>query len=64
MPIPVTDVRPGDLIDVAPATRIRVAQVATIGDRTYVLQRETGALVPTAYTFPAGRRVELYGRTA
>lgn len=66
--IPVTNVRPGDLVDtgnaVQPGPVVRVRQVATIGGRTYVLRREPGELVPEAYVFPAGRRVDVYGRTA
>lgn len=49
---------------VQPGPVIRVRQAATIGDRTYVLRRESGALVPEAYTFPVGRRVDVYARTA
>ena len=43
---------------------IVVRQVATIGERTYVLRREPGELVPESYVFPAGRRVDVYSRTA
>jgi len=66
--IPVTDVQPGDLVDAGSAERpgpvIVVRQVATIGERTYVLRREPGELVPESYVFPAGRRVDVYSRTA
>lgn len=66
--IPATDVRPGDLVDTSNAVRpgpvIRVRQVATVDDRTYVLRRESGELVPEAYVFPASRRVDVYARTA
>ena len=58
--IPARDIQPGDLIDLATATRVQVRDVATIAGRTYVLQRESGALVPTAYTFPAEQPVSRY----
>jgi hypothetical protein len=58
--IPARDIRPGDLIDTAGASRIPVRDVATIGERTYVLERESGALVPTAYTFAADALVSRY----
>ena len=66
--IPATDIQPGDLVDagnaVQPGPVIVVRQVATIGDRTYVLRREPGELVPESYVFPAGRRVDVYGRAS
>jgi hypothetical protein len=58
--IPAQDIAPGDLIELAPATRVQVRDVATIGGRTYVLRRESGALVPDAYTFAADALVSRY----
>ena len=62
--IPVTDLRPGDTVDTRNAVRpgpiVRVAQVATYSGRTYVVQRDPGALVPPTYAFPADALVSLH----
>ena len=64
--IPVTDLRPGDLVDTgnatAPGPIVRVAQVATYDGRTYVVQRDPGALVPASYTFTTDQRADVYSR--
>ena len=62
--IPVTDVQPGDLLDTAnaipPGPIVRVRQVATYDGRTYVVQRDPGAIVPPTYAFPADALVSLH----
>ena len=64
--IPVTDLRPGDTVDtsnaVPPGPIVRVRQVATYNEHTYVVQRDPGALVPASYAFHAGQRADVYSR--
>jgi hypothetical protein len=64
--IPVTDIRPGDLVDTGNAAQpgpvIRVAAVATVGGMTYLVQRDPGALVPQGYRFHDVQHVDLYDR--
>jgi hypothetical protein len=64
--IPVTTLRPGDLVDtsnaVPPGPIVRVRAVATWGERTYLSRYDTGYLVPDGYYWPAGAHVDVYSR--
>jgi hypothetical protein len=57
-----SDVQPGDTLAIAAGGpgRIQVRDVTTIGGRTHILERESGALVPTAYVLPADALVSRY----
>jgi hypothetical protein len=53
-------IQPGDLILTAAASLVEIRAVETYAGTTHALQRESGALVPTAYTFPADAPVRRY----
>jgi hypothetical protein len=58
--IPARDIRPGDLIDTAGASRIPVRAVETFAGWTYVTEHMSGELIPPAYTFAADALVSRY----
>ena len=67
--IPVTDLRPGDLVDTSnadqPGPVIRIGRVATWDQTVYTVRYDTGYLVPDGhYSWPATAHVDVYDRAA